>query len=232
MSALDPNNMVMLELSRRNEIGDDAIINRIPLHVDSVNIMTTKTVPNMGVPLSGAVRGESLNLAFDMGLSSKTMSLSGTLVEQTIKKQSGTADAKDVVMTSFELAQLIHSYVDSSSLQDDQNISKILFFYPSRVNNEFNYRTNVDANTSIETLPIIPFSWKNRAYDNNFTKGTGNTMSDQSSIFNAAEKTENHTGVTGFVRSFTTNIIATEFPSIGFTLDFEEAKVIGDNFFD
>ena len=242
MSALDPNNMVMLELSRRNEIGDDAIINRISLHVESVNIMTTKTVPNMGIPLSGAVRGESLNLAFDMGLSSKTMSLGGTLVEQTIKKQSGTADAKNVVMTSFELAQLIHSYVDSSSLQDDQNISKLLFFYPSKVDNTFSQRTKNEAGDTVteeemkvldlDKVPIIPFSWKNRAYDNDFTLGTGNKMDNESTIFDDASLSDNHTGVTGFVRSFTTNIIATEFPSIGFTLDFEEAKVIGDNFFD
>ena len=34
------------------------------------------------------------------------------------------------------------------------------------------------------------------------------------------------------MRSFTTNIVATEFPSIGFTLNFEQATVIGDNFFD
>ena len=226
--------MVMLELSRRNEIGaNDVVINRIPLLVSSVTINTNKTVPNMGVPLSGAIRGESLNLAFDMGLSQKTISLTGVLLEQRIKKQSGTEDAVSVVMTSFELMQLIHSYIDSSSLQDDQNISKLLFFYPSRVGNDFSYRTNVDENTSIETLPIIPFSWKNRAYDNKFTFGTGNTDVTVGSIFESASaKTGNYTGVTGFVRSFNTTMESTEFPSITFQLEFEEAKVIGDNFFD
>lgn len=232
MSAKNPNNMVMLELSRRNEVGSDNITNRIALHVESINIATNKTVPNIPVPLSGAVRGESLNIAFDMGLASKTIDIQGVLTEQTIKKTTGTGSVKNVVMTSFEIAQLIHSYADSSALQDDQNISKILFFYPSRVNNEFNYRTNVTENTPIEDLPIIPFTFKNRAYDNSFAFGTGNTTDSPSKIFDDASINDNHTGVTGFMRSFTTNIVASEFPSIGFSLNFEEAKVISDNFFD
>lgn len=245
MSVLNPNNMVMLELSRRNDIGSgSAIKNRIPLHVETVNISTNKSVPNVPVPLAGALSGESLNLAFDMGLASKTINITGRLTEQNIIKQSeqGSDNEKDVVMTSFEIMQLIHSYADSSSLQDDQNISKILFFYPSKVNNVFDQRTtDKEGNSitkeemkvlSIDKVPLIPFSWKNRAFDNSFTFGTGNTMSSQSNVFDNISLNNNHIGVEGFMRSFTTNIIASEFPVIGFNLDFEEAKVIGDNFFD
>tara|TARA_R110002167_G_scaffold146892_1_gene338730 strand:- start:120 stop:830 length:711 start_codon:yes stop_codon:yes gene_type:complete len=230
---VDTNRMVMLELSRRNELGSgNAVINRIPLHVTNITINTSKTVPNMGVPLSGAIRGESLNIAFDMGLAQKTINLTGVLLEQNISKQNESGEVKNVSMTSFELMQLLHSYVDSSSLQDDQNISKILFFYPSRVDNKFVTRSGHE-NTALEDLPIIPFTWKNRAYDNNFTFGTGNEMDNESTIFNnSSAKTGNYTGITGFVRSFNTTIEPAEFPSIGFTLDFEEAKVIGDNFFD
>ncbi len=234
MSAKQPSDKVMLELSRRNEIGSDSTTNRIPLHITDISINTNKTVPNIGVPLSGAIRGESLNLAFDMGLSQKTISLTGVLLEQNIVKQNkdGDENRKDVNLTSFELMQLLHSYVDSSSLQDDQNISKLLFFYPSRVNNEFNYRTNVTENTPIEDLPVVPFTFKNRAYDNDFTFGTGNTIDSQSNIFDDANISNNHTGVTGFIRSFSTQIVAADFPLINFNLEFEEAKVIGDNFFD
>ena len=245
MSVLNPNNMVMLELSRRNDIGSGSPIkNRIALHVETVGISTNKSVPNVPVPLAGAISGESLNLAFDMGLASKTINITGKLTEQNIVKQSeqGSDNEKDVVMTSFELMQLIHSYADSSSLQNDQNISKILFFYPSRVNNAFDQRTkDKDGNTvtaaemrvlSIDKVPLIPFSWKNRAYDNSFTFGTGNTMKSQSNIFDNISVNNNHGGITGFMRSFSTNIIASEFPTIGYQLDFEEAKVIGDNFFD
>ena len=233
MSAKNPNNMVMLELSRRNELGTDTTTNRIPLHVESINISTNKTVPNVPVPFTGAIRGESTNIAFDMGLASKTIDIQGVLTEQTISKQTSSGSVKQVVMTSFELAQLIHSYVDSSTLQIDQNVNKILFFYPSRVDNNFDYRSNVTENTPIEDLPILPFTFKNRAYDNDFAFGTGNTTDSPSKVFDAATSISgNYTGVTGFMRSFTTNIIASEFPSIGFNLNFEEAKVIGDNFFD
>ena len=233
MSAKNPNNMVMLELSRRNELGTDTTTNRIPLHVESINISTNKTVPNIGVPFTGAIKGESTNIAFDMGLASKTIDIQGVLTEQTISKQTSSGSVKQVVMTSFELAQLIHSYADSSTLQIDQNVNKILFFYPSRVDNNFDYRSNVTENTPIEDLPILPFTFKNRAYDNDFAFGTGNTTDSPSKVFDAATSISgNYTGVTGFMRSFTTNIIASEFPSIGFNLNFEEAKVIGDNFFD
>ena len=233
MSAKNPNNMVMLELSRRNELGTDTTTNRIPLHVESINISTNKTVPNVPVPFTGAIRGESTNIAFDMGLASKTIDIQGVLTEQTISKQTSSGSVKQVVMTSFELAQLIHSYADSSTLQIDQNVNKILFFYPSRVDNNFDYRSNVTENTPIEDLPILPFTFKNRAYDNDFAFGTGNTTDSPSKVFDATTSISgNYTGVTGFMRSFTTNIIASEFPSIGFNLNFEEAKVIGDNFFD
>ena len=233
MSAKNPNNMVMLELSRRNELGTDTTTNRIPLHVESINISTNKTVPNVPVPFTGAIRGESTNIAFDMGLASKTIDIQGVLTEQTISKQTSSGSVKQVVMTSFELAQLIHSYADSSTLQIDQNVNKLLFFYPSRVDNNFDYRSNVTENTPIEDLPILPFTFKNRAYDNDFAFGTGNTTDSPSKVFDAATSISgNYTGVTGFMRSFTTNIIASEFPSIGFNLNFEEAKVIGDNFFD
>ena len=78
----------------------------------------------------------------------------------------------------------------------------------------------------------MPFTFKNRAYDNDFTFGTGNKMDSQSNIFDDANISNNHTGVTGFIRSFSTQIVAADFPLINFNLEFEEAKVIGDNFFD
>jgi hypothetical protein len=230
-----------LELQRRNDVGeDDTRINRIPLLVTELTIATNKTVPNMGIPFSGAVRGESTNLAFDMGLAQKTISITGVLLEQNIKKKrKGDDDFIDVVLTSFELAQLIHSYVDSSSFQDDQNINKILFFYPSRVDNTFSYRkddSSVDYSPTnyndYSQLPKIPFNWKNRSYDNTNTFFSGNTESSPSNVFDAIDKGANHIGLTGFIRSFSTSISGAEFPAINFTMEFEEAVVISDNFFD
>ena len=77
---------VFLELQRRNDYGGGTT-NRIPLFADSVTINTSKTVMNMGVPFSGAIQGESLSLAFDVGMAQKTVNISGQLLGQKIKKQ-------------------------------------------------------------------------------------------------------------------------------------------------
>ena len=228
---------VFLELQRRNDQGTDIQTNRIPLLVTEVGISTNKTVPNMGIPFSGAVRGESTNLAFDVGLAQKTVSLTGILLDQEITKNSD-GTAKTVTLTSFEMAQLIHSYVDSSAFQDDQSMNKLLIFYPSRVDNTFSYRkdgSSVDYNPTNypddDQLPRIPFNWKNRAYDNSQTFFSGNTLEEPSTVFDALEKHKNQIGLTGFIRSFTSTIAGEQYPSINFTLEFEEAKVIADNFF-
>tara|TARA_B100000287_G_C20393773_1_gene686758 strand:- start:84 stop:746 length:663 start_codon:yes stop_codon:yes gene_type:complete len=215
------NYKVFLELQRRNDVGTGTI-NRIALNATSVGITTSKTIPNIPVPLAGAVSGESVSLAFDMGLASKAISISGILLEQSITKTKTTdSDAVTATFTPFELAQLIHSYVDSSSFQDDQNINKIIILIPSKVGNDFTARgSQID----------IPFTFKNREYDNEFTKFTdspveafeeGNSISDRT-----------FEGITGFVRSFSTTFASEQPNNVEFTLEFEEAKVIADNFFD
>ena len=215
------NYKVFLELQRRNDVGTGTI-NRIALSATSVGITTSKTIPNIPVPLAGAVSGESVSLAFDMGLASKAISISGILLEQSITKTKTTdSDAVTATFTPFELAQLIHSYVDSSSFQDDQNINKIIILIPSKVGNDF---------TARNTERDIPFTFKNREYDNEFTKFTdspveafeeGNSISDRT-----------FEGITGFVRSFSTTFASEQPNNVEFTLEFEEAKVIADNFFD
>ncbi len=104
---------VFLELQRRNDEGmNDGAVNRIPLLVDSLGITTSKSVMAIPVPFSGAIQGESLNLAFDVGMAQKTINMSGQLLGQTIVKKRDGSAAKTVKMTSYEMAQLIHSYVD------------------------------------------------------------------------------------------------------------------------
>ena len=236
--------VVFLELARRNDVsGTSSHVNRIPLYVTELSFNTNKTVPNVGIPFSGAIKGESTNLAFDMGLAQKTVSIQGVLLEQQIVKNndSGGAD-KTVTFTAYELAQLIHSYTDSSSFQDDQSINKLLVFYPSKVDNNFNQRTeDKNGNTITEAemvaldignAPLIPWNWKNRAYDNTFTVGSGNTTDSPSSAFNIISKTNNHIGLKGFIRSFSTTFSGAEYPSVQFSMEFEEATVIADNFFD
>ena len=216
----EPSNYkVFLELQRRNDIGTGTV-NRIALNALSVQITTSKTIPNVPVPLAGAVTGESVSLAFDMGLASKSISVSGILLEQEIKKQKTDNDAVTVTFTPFELAQLIHSYVDSSSFQDDQNINKLIILIPSKVDNDFTARNSVD----------IPFTFKNRVYDNSFTAFTDNPVDAFESDNAIGDRT--FEGITGFVRSFSSTFAGEQPNSVEFTLEFEEAKVIADNFFD
>ena len=214
------NYKVFLELQRRNDVGTGTV-NRVALNALSVAISVSKTIPNIPVPMAGAVGGESVNLAFDMGLASKTVSISGILLEQSISKTKTTVgDAVTATFTPFELAQLIHSYVDSSSFQDDQNINKIIILIPSKVGNDFTARPQVD----------IPFTFKNRVYDNSFTAFTDSPVE----AFEADNAIGDRTfeGITGFVRSFSTTFAGEQPNSVEFQLEFEEAKVIADNFFD
>ena len=60
------NYKVFLELARRSDVGTGTM-NRIALNALSVTISTNKTIPNVPVPLAGAITGESVNLAFDIG---------------------------------------------------------------------------------------------------------------------------------------------------------------------
>jgi hypothetical protein len=241
---VEPNYRVFLELQRRNEFGSGKE-NRISLLATDVTISTNKTVMNIGVPFSGAVRGESLNLAMDIGMAQKTISIQGILIEQEITKRKDPQEKPKVrKFTSFELAQLIHSYVDASTFQDDQNLNKVVILIPSRVNHEFNYH-NSDAETKdISELDLIPFSWKNREYDNDFTAGVSGgksyftpiTITDEDGDLEVDENNQliNTTtlGITGFIRSFSTTISGQEFPSVQFQLEFEEAMVLSDNFLD
>lgn len=213
------NYKVFLELARRNDVGTGTV-NRIALNALSVSISTQKTIPNVPVPFAGAVSGESVSLAFDMGLANKTISISGILLEQSISKNNATGDDVTVTFTPFELAQLIHAYVDSSSFQDDQNINKLIILIPSKVDNNFVARNQVD----------IPFTFKNRVYDNSFTAFTDNPVEAfeaDNSINDASFE-----GITGFVRSFSTTFAGEQPNSVEFQLEFEEATVIADNFFD
>ena len=223
------NFQVFLELQRRNDEGLNQAghANRIPLLVDSITINTSKTVMNMGVPFSGAVTGESLNLAFDTGMAQKTVNLSGTLLGQRIVKKRDGEAAKDIKMTSFELAQLIHSYVDSSTFQDDQSLNKLIILIPSRVDHSFSYRSAGDETADLLDLPKIPFTFKNRGYDNRFTSQDSN-----SEFFAPFVEQEDSIGLMGFIRSFNTTITGAEFPAVQFTLDFEEAFVLAENFLD
>ena len=241
---------VFLELQRRNEIGGDRAVNRIPLFVTEIGINTSKTVPTLPVPFASMATGKSETLAFDMGISNKAISLTGTLLNQRISKDTGegSASAKERILTPFEMAQLIHSYVDSSAAQDDQSLNKLIILMPSRIDTNFEYHESHNPGSGLigtETkdmsdLPLIPFTYDNRRYDERFKRAANDFVSSltggsdlleltETSAFADITSADEISGMMGFIRSFNTTFAGEQGNTVPFTLEFEVAKVLAEN---
>jgi len=223
---------VFIKLASNSETNSD--YNRIWLQAETVAITTGKTVAAFPVPFSGLVTGESLSLALDLGMASKSINISGVLVEQEIKKKFKdnvtTADAgvKGGVtrkMSAQEIAQLLHSYVDSSFLQDQQNMNELIIIYPSYINKHWEYHTGLDANSELDDAKMMPFNYAVR------DAGTVQGLDARGSIGgdNFPTPIDSDTGeikgVKGFIRNFNTTFEGS--PFVTFTLDFEVAVTIG-----
>ncbi len=213
--------MVMLELARRSSgdtEGGTITTNRIGLLCNTVDITTNKLSAPIPVPFSGMASGESKTIALDFGIASKTVNLSGIIMPQEIRKQKGTGAEVTVKLTAHEIAQLLHSYVDSSFLHEDQNLSKLIVLIPSKADTDFVERSGT-ANQSDSQLPLIPFTWANRDYD--VPKYSfGNTPFPD--VF--AQTGDEIEGITGFVDNLTTNLVGTDYPAIQFNLNFTSAS--------
>tara|TARA_R110002012_G_scaffold25820_1_gene84981 strand:+ start:1939 stop:2766 length:828 start_codon:yes stop_codon:yes gene_type:complete len=237
--------------------------NRIALKCETVGISTTKDVMAMPIPLSGIFTGEANTQPIDLGIASKTITLGGIITEQQISKQFkpddlpkdkvdstvdvGVADrtytdvdGKHVIvnMTAQEICQLIHSYVDSSFAQVQQNLNNLIIFIPSRVGNDFLYHetdaagddvTDVDGsaigkNTPVDQCPLVPFNYGVRSGDgfsldafgsfggSSFPKPLGDTTK-----YNKLE------AIAGFIRSFDTTFVGGQ-PYVEFNMSFEVAR--------
>ena len=233
---------VFLELQRRNEIGGDRAVNRIPLFVTEIGINTSKTVPTLPVPFASMATGKSETLAFDMGIANKAISLTGTLLNQRISKDTGEGSdsAKERILTPFEMAQLIHSYVDSSAAQDDQSMNRLIILMPSRIDTNFNYHTTDDETNDMSDLPLIPFTYENRRYDERFKRAANDFIDSTTGVsdlidisplsaFSDVSDIDEITGMSGFIRSFNTTFAGEQANAVPFTLEFEVAKVLAEN---
>ena len=234
---------VFLNLQSMNDDGDAGgfIVNRIALKAESVSISTTKNVMAMPLPFSGILTGESSTLAMDFGVATKNISLSGILTDQTIRKKFSDGDFENlsvsdyvdsdgdsylsnniltVEMTANEIAQLIHSYVDSSFMQKHQNFTSLIVLIDSKVSKSYKYH-NTD-----KTTELIPFTYKPRGH------GSVAGDTDESDIFDARPiqrgefpnkvSTTESSSLGGFVRSFSTTHAPGQ-PFIEFSLEFEVA---------
>ena len=189
---------------------EDLVTNSIPLKVTSISISTSKTIPSLEVPFSGALSGESVTAALDLGMASKSISLNGFILEDTITKKwaEDGAPTGAKTYTAIELAQMIHSSVDSTGLQTYQAINELVFLYDSKVDN------NGDQRTSTQ---VIPFTYASR--------GNRKERDNRGAVLASTFPTNQFsTGMKGFVRSFNTTIDS-ETIDISFDLQFEVAQV-------
>ena len=224
---------------------DDAgITNRIMLKCESISLDTNRSVAPIPIPFSGAVTGESQTLAIDLGIASKRISLNGIITDQVIKKRfQNVEDTVSVHMTALEVAQLMHSAVDSSFLQKHQNFAELIILMPSRVNRYYRYHSGVDETTSHSELPLLPFSykarevlldasgnWQSTYLDPDTTAATvkrgDNFFATLTGHYPDLDDPEKNMGLSGYVDSFGTQITPGQ-PFITFNLSFVVAAVIG-----
>ena len=234
--------------------------NRIALKCETVQISTTKDVLAMPIPFSGIISGEANTQPIDLGIASKNITLGGVITEQQISKQFKAddlpknkidatvdvgvedrtytdSDGKHVIvnMTAQEICQLIHSYVDSSAGQFQQNINNLIVFIPSRVGNDFIYH-EVDAagdtispvigkNTTVEDCPLVPFNFGVRNGSGFVLDGLG-TFGGGSAFpkpLGDATKYNKIEAIAGFIRSFDTTFVGGQ-PYVEFNMSFEVAR--------
>lgn len=224
---------VFIKLASNSGVNSD--YNRIWLQAETVGISTGKTVAAFPIPFSGTITGESTALALDLGMASKTINITGVLVEQEIKKKfeanevtTSDAGVKGGVtrkMTAQEISQLLHSYVDSSFIQDQQNMNELIIVYPSYVNKNWEYHTGLDANSELEDAKMMPFNYAVR------DGGAALNLDGKGAIGGSTfptpidSDTGEINGVKGFIRSFNTTFEGS--PFVQFTMDFEVAITIG-----
>ena len=228
-SSLGDYHSVYLQLANRDPDDDGGTIytsddtDTIGLKAEQISISTTRNVPSFPIPFSGVIRGESTTLALDTGMATKNISITGQIYEQPIKKIVDGVEGTSVTMTPHEIAQLIHSYVDSSGAQPSQNINRLFIRIPSRVGPSWSYHTSpsVSASTAIEDCPLIPFSFATRNEENSEAIAAASTFPDPSSSSTLKN------GMTGFIRSFSCDLSGETFPAIGFSLEFEVATMVG-----
>jgi hypothetical protein len=214
----------------------NAEYNRIALKCESVAISTGKTVGAFPVPFSGMATGESLSLALDLGMASKTINLTGVITEQTIFKRFEEEETTSIAdedegkiskrMTAQEVAQTLHSYVDSSFVQSQQNLNELIILYPSFVSKQWDYHSGITSTTNIDDAKMMPFNWAVR------DAGTISGLDAQDSIGGTSfpapitTSTESVEGIKGFIRTFNTTFTGGN-PFVEFTMDFEVAVTIG-----
>jgi hypothetical protein len=207
--------MSYVYLKTQSYTGTNLSQNTIPLNVVSAGISVSKTIPAFPIPLSGVATGESITTAFDLGMATKSVNLSGFIKDAEITKTFGGGDnpttTETNTFTAQEIAQMIASGVDSTGFAKKQAFSELVILIPSNVDSDYNTRGTLGT--------LIPLTFGSRGNknekDNEGVPLPLTTFPDAST----------DVGLTGFIRSFSFNLEA-ESVDVSFSLDFEVATVI------
>ena len=197
-------------LKLQSHSSSDALTtNVVELLTTSVSISVSKTIPSFAVPLSGVATGESITAALDLGMSQKTISVQGIILDQVIRKtHTDGGDPISRVFTAHEVAQMIASGVDSTGFAKNQAFNELVVLMPSTVDKDYNQVAERQ----------IPFTWKSRG---------GALKQDNSRVplpfpFPHSETDD---GLKGFIRSFGFSFNS-ENRFIDFTLEFQVALIL------
>ena len=191
-------------------------IDVIPLKATTITIATDKTIPAKAIPFSGLATGESTTAALDLGMSSKSITIQGVILPASITK-SHAGGTKN--FTAHEIAQMIHSGVDSTGLAEHQALDELVFLIPSMVNEDYVDRGQaIDSSVGLGTVSEnIPFSFAARGGDN---------LLDNFQVPLAEDFPTNETseGLKGFIRQFSSDFSA-ETVEVTFSMTFEVAMI-------
>ena len=206
---------VYLKLQAHNNSSDGLTTNVIELKATSVSISVSKTIPAFPIPLSGVATGESITAALDLGMSQKTISVQGVILDQTVtKSEVGSA----VTFTAHEIAQLIASGVDSTGFAKNQAFNELVVLIPSFVDSNYVQRGGIDT-TDRDTGTLVPF---------NFASRGGNNALDNIGVpakISSFPDANTDTGLTGFIRSFSCDMNSEAY-ELSFSLEFETAVIV------
>lgn len=208
--------MTYVYLKTQNFSGTDLSLDTIPLKVNSVGISVSKDIPSLPVPFTTFITGESERVALDLALGTKSINLGGTITDTVIKKTiAGVATSR--TFTAHEVAQMIASSVDSTSLARNQAIAELVILMPSFVGNDYETRSGVDVNNR-DTGILVPLTFHSR--------GGANLLENElvPLPLNQFPDSSTDEGLVGFIRSFTCNFEAESF-DLTFTMDFDIARV-------
>ncbi len=207
---------VYLKLNVFDRETNDLTIDTIPLRVNSVQVNVSRTVPNFPIPLSSLGKGESITVGADLGMASKTITLSGFITETDLRRSHSKSGSTPVTrtFTAMEVAQMIASNVDSSGIAKYQNINELTIFIDSAVDSQYQQR----GSTSPLHVIDIPLNFASRGNplekDNERVPFPHTTFPDDT-------KEE---GIKGFVESFDFTLDS-ETVEVGFNMNFKQANI-------